>query len=230
LGKGLGWGIVVLTLILRIILILPSQKGMKQQRRMQLIQPKLAEIKEKHKGDQQRVAQETMALWKEHKVNPFGSCLPLLIQFPILIALFYVIKDGLNPDNIHHLYESLKNIELSELHTNFLGILELTKRNIFWLPLLVGGLQFVQMKLTIGKKKGKEPKKKSEMEAANKVMIYFMPVMIAVFAASLPAGVGLYWGTSTLVGIGQQFFVNKEVDSAGKNEPKVRIKDVKEKN
>lgn len=230
LGKSLGLGIIILTIIIRLILLIPSQRALKQQRKMQLIQPKLEEVKLKHKGDQQKIAQETMALWKEHRVNPFGSCMPLLVQFPILIALFYVVKEGLNPDNTHLLYESLKNVPLAEIGTNFLGILELTKRNIFWLPLTIGALQFAQMKLTIAKKSAKkkeEKGKKSEMAMANNMMLYFMPVMIAVFSASLPAGVGLYWGVSTLFGVGQQLIVNKEMDESGKT--KVKIKDVKEK-
>ena len=112
-----------------------------------------------------------------------------------------------------------------------MGILELTKRNIFWLPLTIGALQFAQMKLTFAKKSAKNKKeekgKKSEMAMANNMMLYLMPVMIAVFSASLPAGVGLYWGVSTLFGVGQQLIVNKEMDEGGKT--KVKIKDVKEK-
>lgn len=230
LFHSLGLGIIILTMIIRLILLVPSQRALKQQRKMQLVQPKLEEIKKKHAGDQQKIAQETMALWKEHKVNPFGSCMPLLIQFPILIALFYVIRDGLNPDNTYLLYDILKETSLKDIGTNFLSILELTKVNIFWLPLVIGGLQFVQMKLTIAKKKAKngEKEQKSEMAMANNMMLYFMPIMIAVFAASLPAGVGLYWGTSTLFGIGQQLIVNKEADNEGQT--KVKIRDVKETN
>lgn len=226
LWNNLGLGIILLTFILRLILIVPSQRALKQQRRMQLVQPKLEAIKKRHKGDQQRIAQETMAIWKEHKVNPFGSCMPLLIQFPILIALFYVVQDGLNPDNIHLLYEPFRNINLTELNTDFLGILELTKKNIFWLPLIIGALQFIQMKLAMAKKKTDKKEVKSEMAVANNMMLYFMPVMVAVFAASLPAGVGLYWGASTVFGIGQQFFVNKEVDSGGSKDVKVKVKNI----
>ena len=225
----LGLGIILLTFIIRLILLIPSQRALKQQKKMQMVQPKLEAIKRKHAGDQQKIAQETMAIWKEHRVNPFGSCMPLLVQFPILIALFYVIRDGLNPDNTHLLYESFQNINLHDITTNFFGILELTKRNIFWLPLSIGALQFFQMKLTMAKKKTTDKKgkkeEKSEMAMANNMMIYFMPVMIAVFAASLPAGVGLYWGTSTLFGIGQQLVVNKEMEG----ETKVKVKNVKDK-
>ncbi len=206
----LGFAIILLTILIRLILLAPSQKALKSQKKMQELQPKLEAIKEKHKGNQQMISTETMALWKEHKVNPFGSCLPLLIQFPVLIALFYVVQTGLNPDNAYLLYPGFVTVVFSQIHTNFLGILELTKRNAYVLPLIVGLFQFVQMKMTL--KKAPTAGKKSEMDMANNMMIYIMPVMIALFTASTPAGVGLYWATSTLFGIGQQWYVNRDSD------------------
>jgi YidC/Oxa1 family membrane protein insertase len=219
----LGLAIILLTTIIRTILLVPSQKGLKSQRKMQELQPKLNKLKEKHKDNQEALAKETMMLWKEHKVNPFGSCLPLLIQFPVLIALFYVIQNGLNPDNAYLLYAPLKDFSLSVINVNFLGILDLTAVNSVLLPLFVGSLQFLQMKLAMLKtekkkadaKSGDKDKKetKNEMETANQMMIYVMPVMIAVFTASVPAGVGLYWSISTLYGIIQQVIVNKQVST-----------------
>lgn len=219
-----GLAIILLTILIRTILLIPSQKGLKSQRKLQEIQPKIAKLKEKHKDNQEMIAKETMALWKEHKINPLGGCLPILIQFPVLIALFYVIQDGLNPNNTYLLYEPLKNFPLASIHLNFLGILDLSKINFIALPLIVGGLQFFQMKLAMmrtkkqeknkaqeGKKEEKEKSMKNEMQMANQMMIYVMPVMIAIFTASVPAGVGLYWSTSTIYGIIQQLVVNKQV-------------------
>jgi len=214
-GHSLGLAILLLTIIIRTILIIPSQKAMKAQRRMQEIQPLIEKIKEKYKGDQAKMSQEMMAVWKTHKVNPMGSCLPVLLQFPILIALFIVIKGGLNPDNTYLLYTNYVGFDFSNINTSFLG-LDLLKKNMYVLPLIVGLLQFVQMKLAMHKKGQKDQKEKvkSEVNMANNMMMYMMPVMIAVFTASLPAGVGLYWGTSTLYGIVQQFFANKSVGSS----------------
>ncbi len=217
----LGFAIILLTIIIRVILLVPSQKALKSQKKMQLLQPKLEAIKEKHKGNQQMISTETMALWKDHKVNPFGSCLPLLIQFPVLIALFNAVQTGLNPDNAYLLYNGFVSVAFSEIHTLFLGVLELTKRNAYVLPLIVGLLQFVQMKMTL--KKADTGAKKSEMEMANNMMIYVMPVMIAVFTASTPAGVGLYWATSTLFGIGQQYFVNRDAEKSNMDSSKMVI-------
>jgi len=207
----LGLAIILLTIIIRTILLIPSQKGLKSQRKLQELQPKLNKLKEKYKDNQEQLAKETMALWKEHKVNPFGSCLPLIIQFPVLIALFYVIQSGLNPNNAYLLYDPLKNFDFSSINVLFLSILDLTKVNSFILPIFVGSLQFLQMKLALMKTEKKTEKVKNEMETANQMMIYIMPVMIAVFTASVPAGVGLYWSVSTLYGIIQQIVVNKQV-------------------
>lgn len=209
----LGFAIILLTIIIRVILLVPSQKALKSQKKMQELQPKLEEIKEKHKGDQQRISMETMELWKTHKVNPFGSCLPLLIQFPVFIALFYVVGSGLNPDHAHLLYSGFVAVAFNEINTNFLSILELTKPNTFVLPLIVGLLQFVQMKMTMKKNTAKAGKK-SDMDMANSAMVYVMPIMVAFITVSVPAAAGLYWATSTLFGIAQQYVVNKESEKA----------------
>ncbi len=223
----LGWAIILLTIIIRTILLVPSQKAMKSQRHMQDLQPRLAKIKEEFKGDQQRIASETMALWKEAKINPLSSCLPILMQFPFLIALFYVIQSGLNPDNTYLLYTQYAGFSLSDINTNFLNILDLSKSNIYVLPLVIGGLQFIQMKLAMAKNKkaqdGGTDGKRNEMAIAGSMMTYIMPVMIAVFTASMPAGVGIYWGASTIYGIIQQVVVNKGGIKKDPNEPTVKV-------
>ncbi|MBD3156691.1 membrane protein insertase YidC [Candidatus Peregrinibacteria bacterium] len=231
-GNSLGIAIILLTIILRSILFIPSQRGLESQRKLQELQPRIKKIQEKYKNNQEKIAQETFALYKEHKVNPFGSCLPLLLQLPILIALFYVIRTGLNPDNVYLLYEPLKGFDLTLINSNFLGILELQQRNIFVLPLIVAGLQFFQLKLSLASKKKKKvnTKKKDkkgageEMQMAGQMMTYIMPAMIALFTASVPSGVGLYWGTSTIFGIAQQLCVNKRVaKKSNKNKAEVRV-------
>lgn len=235
-GHNLGMAIILLTIILRLILFIPSQRGLESQRKLQDLQPRIKKMQEKYKNNQQQLAQETFALYKEYKVNPFGSCLPLLIQLPILIALFYVIQTGLNPDNVHLLYTGLQGFDLSLIDSNFLGILNLQQREVFVLPLVVAALQFGQMKLALAKKKPKaeEQSKKlekkkgmqpgKEMQMASEMMVYILPIMIALFTASVPSGVGVYWGTSTLFGIAQQVYVNKKIGrKKKKNEPQVKV-------
>ena len=156
-----------------------------------------------------------------------------------MIGLFYVIQTGLNPDNVHLLYAPLQGFDLSLIDSNFLGILNLQQKEVFVLPLIVAALQFGQMKLALAKKKkkpeeaAKEKSKKldkkgpqpgKEMQMASEMMVYVLPIMIALFTASVPSGVGIYWGTSTLFGIAQQLYVNKKVGKKrGKNEAEVRV-------
>ena len=215
-GHNLGWAIILLTILLRTILLVPNQKALKSQKKLQAIQPKLSALKEKHGGDQQKIAQETMSIYKEHKVSPFGSCLPLLIQLPILIGLYNVIQNGMDPGSTYLLYSPLQNFDLSLINTNFYGLLELTKIDFIALPIIVGLLQFLQLKISLAKTGKKQPTEKkkagSEMEMASKTMVYIMPFMIAFFTASVPSGVGLYWAFSTIYGIIQQVVVNRSHD------------------
>jgi YidC/Oxa1 family membrane protein insertase len=207
----LGWAIILLTFFIKLILLAPNQKALKAQKAMQKVQPQLDALKKKHKDNPQKLAEETMKIWQKHKVNPMSSCLPMLIQFPVLIALFYVVKNGLDFINPQLLYGSLKGFDASLIEPVFLGLIDLTKINILALPIIIGLLQFGQMRLTLGKSIKKAPTD-SPMPMMNKTMIYFMPILIAFFTASLPAAVGFYWGASTLFGIGQQLVVNKSKD------------------
>ena len=249
-GHQLSLAIIFLTLILRTLLLIPSQRALRSQHKMQEVQVEIDKLKKKYKDNQERLAMETMALWKKHKVNPFGSCMMMFIQFPILIALYYVIREGLHPDKIELLYSFVANgFNFGDINPQFLGM-NLFDINFFVLPFVVGGLQFLQMQLMFAKreklaaenaakKPAKKKKKKKEddmpsmqdqMQMMNKMMKYVMPGMIAFFTASLPAGVGLYWGTSTLYGIFQQLVIKRDTKSNKKEtEPSVRVIEKKEK-
>ena len=224
----LGLAVIVLTLAIRTILLIPSVKAIRAQRNMQAVQPKLEALKKKYADDQARLAQETMLLWKKHKVHPLSSCMPLLIQFPILIALFYVIQAGLSPDKASLIYDFLPPFELREINANFLGF-NILEPSLIVFPVAIGLLQFFQMQLMMGRqsKKGGTSLPK-EVESANKMMRYMMPLMIAFFTSQLPAAVGLYWGTSTFYGVIQQLVVNKEgspgaAHSSSDDDVKVRV-------
>ncbi len=120
-GYSLGWAIIAITLIIRLALLLPQQRMLVSQRRMQVIQPKIKAIQEEFKGDQATIGMKMMELYKKEGVNPLGSCLPIVIQIPILIVLYQVILNISNPGNLAHLYEiewlqHFKNISIS---TNF---------------------------------------------------------------------------------------------------------------
>lgn len=216
--SSLGLGIVLLTIVLRLLLYIPFQKSLKSQRKLQRIQPEIENIKKKFKGNQQMIAMETMALMKRHKVSPLGSCLPVLLQIPFLLAVFWITYDGLGPNTLPYLYEGLRDFDFTQVTTSFLG-LELTSPGyqlFFILPLVIAGLQFGQMKLALHHTHSKKPPAggnpfQEAMHSMSKMMPYILPVMIAFFTATMPAAVGIYWGTSTIFGIFQQLIVNKEV-------------------
>ncbi|MDD4351431.1 MAG: YidC/Oxa1 family membrane protein insertase [Candidatus Gracilibacteria bacterium] len=222
-GNNLGWSIIILTLVVRAILFVPTYRSLEQQKSMQEIQPKLQALKEKYKGDQQKLGEETMKLYKEHGVNPFGSCLPILIQLPFLWAIFQILREGLDASTTFLLYAPLQDFHLDTINVAFLGFDLSTVPTNFYLriipPILVGGSQFLTMKLTQSRQKKKikditpsvkkEPNQMKEMEKATGMMMYMMPVMIAFFAYSYPVGLSLYWFCSTVFGIGQQLVLNK---------------------
>jgi YidC/Oxa1 family membrane protein insertase len=233
-GHSLALAIIVLTLIIRTILLVPSRKAFESQRNMQAMQPKINALKEKYKDDQARLAQETMALWKTHNIHPASSCLPLLIQFPILIALFYVIQSGLDPDKAVLIYEFLPTFSLESINSMFFNF-NLLDRSYIVFPIAIGALQFFQLQImaSLGKKKeDKKPAKDSkkgkglgkEMEQANKMMRTLMPVMIAFFATQMPAAVSLYWGTSTFYGIVQQLVLKRKGPAAPSKEDDVKVR------
>jgi len=233
-SHSLGIAIILLTLLIRVILLVPSQKALRSQKRLQEIQPKIQEIQRKYKGNQERIAMETMALWKSAKANPLGSCLPILLQFPILIALYFAVREVTIGGAAYNLYAFQENFDFSTIHTIFLNTLDLAEKNIIALPIIVGLLQFTQMKLTFAMRKTPKqktpPKKKDDgmpdMQTMNKTMTYTMPIMIAFFTATLPAGVGLYWGTSTIFAIGQTLVINREKSDEiqSKNSDEVTVK------
>lgn len=217
-GHSLGLSIILLTLLIRVVLFFPTYSSLKQQKSLQQLQPKINAVRAKHAQDQQKQAEEVMKLYKEHGVHPCGGCLPVLIQLPFLYAVFAVLRNGLDPSYTHFLYASLANFDLHSINVYFLG-LDLTHPDLYILPILTGVAQFVQMKLAQVKQKAKvhditpkdsqEPKQMKEMEQATNSMVYMLPLLLAWFARSYPAGLALYWIFSTLFGIGQQIILNR---------------------
>ena len=104
LGYSLGWAIVAITILIRIVLLWPQHKMMVSQRKLQAIQPKIKKLQEKHKKDSQKLGVELMALYKKEKVNPMGSCGFLLIQMPIILVIYNIILNIESPTNPFYLY------------------------------------------------------------------------------------------------------------------------------
>jgi len=227
-GHNLALAIVLLTIVIRALLYIPSKKGIKSQKKLQEIQPKLNELKIKYKNNSQMQAQETMKLYKEYGVNPFSSCLPVLIQLPVFFALFTVFRNGLS-ENIELLYKPLQSFDFSQINTSLFGFAKISviEKNIFSryvMPLLVGGLQFWQLSSMSKKNKAQAVKKAKtgfDPQATNKMMTYFMPLMIAWISTGYPASLSLYWATSTAFSIFQQKKISiKKIQKDGKIETK----------
>ena len=210
-----GWAIVVLTILVRLALFFPNQNAMKSQRRMQQLQPKLDDLRKKHGKDQQQMAKKTMELYKTHKVSPMSSCWPMLIQLPIMLGVYWIVRDGLSPHLSHLLYSFNLDVDLTNFNEMFLG-LNLTARNIIVLPVIVAVAQWGAVKLSMvrAKKRSKDTGSKTpgQMEQMNKMMLWVMPAMMGFFTATFPAAVGIYWLASTIFSIGQQWFVNHLLD------------------
>ncbi len=223
----LGWAIIIITIIIRLVLLYPQHKMMVSQAKMQKIQPKIKEIQDKHKGNHQMLWVELMQLYKDEKVNPMWSCWLLLIQMPILLVIYNVIVWIQNTSNTYYLYSFLWNYNMSSIEANFywIDLFWIWGLNWFILAIIVWLLQYVQVKLSlyftkIAKNKNEvvlEKKKDSnnysefmpDPELLNKFMLYWMPVMIAFVTYTFFAWVGLYWWIWTIFMILQQLFVNK---------------------
>ncbi|OGC82062.1 MAG: hypothetical protein A2V81_02825 [Candidatus Abawacabacteria bacterium RBG_16_42_10] len=216
-GHDLGLAIIILTLLIRVALFFPTYSSLKQQKGLQQLQPKINALREKHSEDKQKQSEEIMKLYKEHGVHPCGGCLPILIQLPILYAVFFVLQHGLDPSYTHYLYGVLSGFDLNSIGKTFL-IFDLTTPDKYILPILTGVTQFISMKLSqvkqhekihdITPKASAEPKPMKEIEQATNSMTYMLPILVAWFAMSYPAGLALYWIFSTVFGIGQQLILN----------------------
>jgi YidC/Oxa1 family membrane protein insertase len=180
-----GLAIIFMTIVIKLVMFPLTQKQMHSMRAMQQLQPKLQYIQEKYKDNPQVMQAKMMEMYKQHGVSPFSSCLPLLIQMPIFIAF----------------YQSLLNFQFSVVeHASFLWIPNIGERDpYFLLALLAAVTTFYQSKLSTVNTK----------DPTQRTMLYIMPLFMAWIAATLPAGLPLYWVTFNILGILQQLYVNR---------------------
>jgi len=211
----IGIAIIIVTVVIKLILHPLSRKAAKSQKALQILQPKLDALKEQYKDDKQKLAQATMELYKKEQISPFSSCLPILIQLPIVIAVYQVFRSGLGTNDFKELYSFVSNPGTINATMFGLSWLDLAKPQIF-LGVLAGAAQFWQTRLLMSRKsvhKVNEPKKDpSMMEMMNKQMMYTMPIVTVLISASLPGGLALYWFFMTLLGALEQYIVNKKME------------------
>ncbi len=209
-GGDIGFAIIALTVIVKLVLWPLTHSSLKSQKMLQDLQPKLDALKEQHKDDKEGLAKAMMELYKSEKVNPLSSCLPILVQIPILIALYQVLSDGLHSESFSSLYAFVKNP--GTIDAMFLGFVNLGDKSIP-LAVIAGLSQFWQTRMLIARRPPKvvrdTPGAKDEdmLAGMNQSMLYLMPVMTAVIGASLPGGLTLYWVAINIVSIIQQYVV-----------------------
>lgn len=209
----LGFAVVLLTIIVKVILYPLSKKAITSQLDMASIQSHIAEIKAK-KLSKEEEAKETFALYKEKKVNPFSGCLVMLIQIPIIFGLYFVFLKGLTIDPTQ-LYSFVK--APASVDTVFLGLIDLTKTHSIWIALLTGITQFIQVfvspttkmqaKTTVGQK-GLSADIQKSMQTQMK---YVFPVIIAFITYKIQAAVGLYWIVNNIITIIQERAIAKAI-------------------
>lgn len=180
--RNFGISIIVVTILIKILLLPLTLKQDKSMKEMKKLQPELEKIKQKYANDKQMLNIKTMELYREHKVNPLGGCLPILIQFPILIALFGVLRNGIIPKDSSFLW-----LKLSD------------KDPFYILPVLNGAVSFLQQKL-MGTSDNPQMKN----------MMFIFPILMIYISYRMPSGLQLYWLTSSILAVVQQYFIMKK--------------------
>ncbi len=205
-GNDLGVAIIILTVLIRVIFVPLSIRSLISQRAIAQVQPKLQELQTKHKGDKQALAQATMALYKEHKVNPLSGCLPIIIQLPIIWALYRVFINGVKNDALVDLYSFVHNPGV--LGNIGLGFLDMAQKNPV-MAIIAGLLQGIQSWLMMKLQKPTAGAANNPALKMTQQMMYFFPIMIVVISWSLPAGLVLYWITTTAFSIFEQLYIRR---------------------
>lgn len=204
-GRDFGIAVILFTVIIKLAFYPLASKGIKSQKALQELQPKIKEIQEKYKTDRQKQSMALMELYKKEKVSPFSGLMPLFVQLPILIALFRLFGDSFGPKQLAFLYTFMP--QLSQINTSFLGIINLAEASII-LAIITGITQFFQTKMmTSASAPSKHPSDFSQI--MQKQMLYFFPIFTVFILWRMPSAIALYWLTTTVFTIGQQYIILK---------------------
>lgn len=216
----LGFSVIILTLIVRLVLYPLSKSAIKTQLKMKDIQKPLEEIKEKYKNDQQQMAIEMMKFYKENDIKPFSGILLLFIQLPIIFALYFVfLKEGLPNIDPNLLYSFVGVPEF--VNAKFLGFFDLAAKSVI-LALLAGATQFFQARLMVKKNDqslltNKENSFQNDLMKSMQIqMQYVLPGLMIAFSYSLGAVVALYFTTSNLFSIAQELYLKRKLEKESK--------------
>ncbi|MEZ4103070.1 MAG: YidC/Oxa1 family membrane protein insertase [Candidatus Paceibacterota bacterium] len=209
-GGDIGLAIILLTLIIKFILLPLHRKAIVSQIKLKQIEPKINEIKEKY-TDKQEQAAKTFELYKQEKINPLSGCLPILIQLPIIFALYRVFLNGFDFSSAEHLYSFVKSPE--SVNINFLGVFDLSVKNLF-LAVLAGITQFFQIDLAV--KRNPQVKNDGSMQAnisgmMSKQMRLIMPVFVGFISYQISGAIALYWSVNNIFTTVQEIVINKKM-------------------
>jgi YidC/Oxa1 family membrane protein insertase len=181
-----GWSIVLLTILIKAAFFKLTEAQYKSMARMRKLQPRIDQLKERYGDDRQRMSQAMMEMYKKEKVNPLGGCLPILVQIPVFIALYWVL---------------LESVELRQAPF-MLWIVNLSDRDpYFILPLLNAGFMFATQRLT----------PMAGMDPLQRKMMSMMPLVFSIMFAFFPAGLVLYWATNAGLSLAQQYYITRKI-------------------
>ncbi len=197
-----GIAIIIITILMRIIVFPLTLKQEKSMKKMRELQPELDKIKEKYKDDPQEYQKRTAEIYKANNVNPLGGCLPLLIQLPVFVALFYAFSGNTIPNDATFLWFNLKQPDRLFMFGNFAFNL---------LPILNTGVTYLQQKIMSGATQGQDGNNQLQS------MMYTMPLMMLVLFYKMPSGVTLYYLVSGVLSLAQQYIIMKGRSDDGKD-------------
>jgi YidC/Oxa1 family membrane protein insertase len=201
-----GLAIIALTIIVRLALWPLMRRQLESTKAMQSMQPKIQELQKKYGKNQQKLQQEMMKLYKEAGINPMGCLWPMLIQFPIWIALYQAIMKALatTPENLldlaQHLYSWEVVTQAIPLNSQFLWLDLGQPDHTLIVAIIVGGTMWVQQKMTTA------PTVDPRQQSTNSMMLLMMPFMFGLFTLMFPSGLPLFWAASNVIGILTQYF------------------------
>jgi YidC/Oxa1 family membrane protein insertase len=209
-GNDVGVAVIVVTIVIRLILLPFSLSAARTQRAMKLLEPKLKELKELYKGNKEKEATETLALYREAKVNPFASILTVFIQIPVLLALYWVFyNEPLSAINVARLYDFTPSP--GSVSLEFLGIISVAGKSLV-LAILAGATQFFQahMALSGTMKPSKEKGFQNDFQRILGIQLkYVFPFVIGAISYSTSGAIALYFITTNLAGAAQEWHVRR---------------------
>lgn len=199
--EDLGLAIIALTILIRLVLYPLFYKGMKGQSMMQKIQPEIKKVQETHKNDKEAQALALMNIYKENKINPFSSFFYILVQMPVLFAVYRIFRTDI-VGQLKYLYTFITPPEM--IHSISLGLIDMTQTSII-IVVLAAVAQYIQGKLSLGANKNQQT------AGFARYMVFLGPVITIMILPKFSAALGVYWLTTSVFSIFQQRIINKQI-------------------